>query len=444
MVIPVQKYPVIKRGYGVFIGPEGGYVFPYEEQNTVRRALSVCDNLNVQACAILAQCTGRHTVEEICDMLKTTFEDTPPDLGEQVQDLLDEAVEKGYLFYSNTPVDTKGLIQGSLDYYTPSQVLLETTTACNLQCGHCLLSAGESLKDELPVKAFIPVLTQIYTMGIKRVTLSGGELLTKKGWDILAAFCYERFSSSILTNGVLITEKVADHLSQYDDVHISLYGKDAATHEKISQVPGSFEGAVKGISLLTKKGVSVGVSVIMVPFNLHQLEDMVKLAISLKCTIVRVGIICPIGRAFDKHWELTEPQREWLDKKMNELKTKYTAIKIEWEEEHEQREDHRCGAGFTRWVITANGDVYPCGAWRIPIGNVIKDDLVAICASDAVQFLQGLQAPHQEMCGDCVYLYACKECHAHAAAHWDKVDICHWATQFKKTPFTFDALTVAR
>ena len=429
-----DEYPVIAQGYGVFITPDSGCIFPYEEHNGVKRALSSCDNLNVQACAILEQCTGSHTVRDICSILERTFEDTPPDLCAQVESLLDDAYQKGYITYYETPVDMEGLLQGSRDYYTPSQVLLETTARCNLRCGHCLLSAGKPLENELTAQEFIPILERFHEIGVKHVTLSGGEVLTKKDWEILADFCVCRFSCGVLTNGTVITEEIADRMSYLKDVQVSLYGADAETHEKIAQVKGSFERALTGIRLLTERGVTVGVSALMVPFNLNQLEDIVNLAISAKCRIVRVGIVCPIGRARHKEWELTADHMAWLDTEMRRLRQEHKdEIDIRWEEDL-TREEHRCGAGFTTWTVVSNGDVYPCGSWRIPLGNLTKDDPVDILNSPLVKFLQEVKTPHDKMCGACQYLYVCQECHGHAHARYSRVEECGWAKQFGNAP----------
>ncbi|KYK36602.1 MAG: hypothetical protein AYK18_02595 [Theionarchaea archaeon DG-70] len=426
-----EKYPVIAKGYGVFIEPYGGYIFSYRKGNG-KSPSSVLQNMNIQACAILEQCTGSHTIKEIVCILEKEFEDTPPGLSLQVQSFLDDVFEKGYIVYSDTPTDIQGIIYGSTTHYTPARVLMEVTSACNLACGHCLLSAGEPLEDELSTSHLISIAENLSEIGVQRLTLSGGEVLTKQGWDTLLDFCAERFHSILLTNGVLITEEAADKMTQLEEVHISLYGADAETHERISQVKRSFERALRGITLLTTRGVYVGASISMVPFNLHQLEDIVKLAISFKCKIARVGFICPMGRALSKQWELTAAQREWLDTQMSELQEKYKEITIRWEEE--PRKEHKCGAGYTRWVIGSNGDVYPCAVFRIPIGNLTEDSPIDICRSPAVAFLQELQAPHHTLCGDCQFLYMCRECHGQAYAHCSRVAHCRWAQQFETAP----------
>ena len=411
--------------------PDGGYLFSYEESHGIKRALTPCEDLNANACAILEYCTGSKTLEEIVALLKETIEGAPPDLLDEVESFLDKASQKGYIYYSDTPTQMKGILQGSTTHYTPSRVLLETTTKCNLKCGHCLLSAGECRPDELTTDELISILETFYRIGVKRVVLSGGEILTKNKWKDLVYFCTQRFHTSLFTNGTMIGEREADALHSLREVHISLYGSTAETHERISEVKGSFEQTLKGITALTQKGIYVGISVLMVPFNVHQLEDIVKIALSLKCSIVRIGVTFSLGRARNKKWDLTESQKEYLGKTMENLQKMY-GLDIRWEEEIKRGD--KCGAGYSRWAVTSTGDVYPCSVFRLKIGNLKKEDPSTILSSPAVKFLQELEPPHKGLCGDCEYLYVCRECHGHALTHSHHVDACRWITQFEHAP----------
>jgi radical SAM protein with 4Fe4S-binding SPASM domain len=422
------------------MGPAGGHIFFYEEVEGITRHLPQRERINVQACAILEQCTGYNTVEDIGLLVEKEFEKTPPDLLSQVCAFLNEAVAKGYVTYCDHPAQKEGVIQGSIHYYTPSTVLLETTLTCNLKCGHCLVSAGEPLPDELTASQLICVLERLYTMGVREVRLSGGEVLIKKGWDRVTEFCVNRFDTRVLTNGMFLTEDIAGMLVGCQEVHVSLYGSTAEPHERISQVTGSFDTAVSGIRLLTDKGISTGISFIATPFNNHHVEDVVHLAGLLGCTIVKVGIVSPVGRARKRKWELTECEKKELDETVVHLKEKYADIDIRWEEEKVEKHQHTCGAGYTSWTVTANGDVYPCSIFRILLGNVWKEDPVDILTSPAVQFLQGVTAPHEAMCGDCTYLYVCEECHGQALAHWDRVNHCRWVEQFSDAPEPFKSV----
>ena len=429
-----EKYPVIAQGCGVFCEPHGGYIFSYEEQNGVKRPSSTLDNINVQACAILEHCTGSKTVKEIAHILEKKFEDIPPDLVLQVESFLDTVFEKGYISYSDEPVELQGVIRGSTAYYTPTQVLIEVTAACNLACGHCLISAGKPLPDELSVSQFIAIVERLYEMGVLELTLSGGEILTKRGWDTFLDFCVSRFDPALLTNSILVTEKTAENLARCKELYVSLYGADAETYEGFAQVKGSFEKALRSIPLLTQQSAPVSASIPMTPLNLEQLEDIINLAISLKCDTARVGMVIPLGRARTCQWELTKDQKEWLDAHMAIFRRKYEeAITIQWEEDFE-KEENKCGAGYNRWAVASNGDVYPCVLFRIPIGNLTQEDPVDICASSAIEFLQEVETPHQGICGDCSLLHLCYGCHGQAYARYFKVNHCKWAEQFEKAP----------
>ena len=428
-----EKYPVIAQGCGIFIEPYGGHIFSYEERNGVRRRISIQEHINIQACAILERCTGSYTIREIAFILEKECEDTPPDLLSQIQSFLDTAFEKGYITYSEAPTRMQGTIYGSTTHYTPERALIEVTTACNLSCGHCLLSAGEPLPEEVPVSEIIPILDHLFKIGVHRLTLSGGEVLTKKEWEALLDFCIGRFHSVLFTNAILVTEEIADKLKYCSEIHVSLYGSDPETHDKITQIKGSFERALKGTALLTERNAAVSASISVTPFNLEQLEDIIRLAISLKCCSARVGVITPMGRAQAQIWELTKSQKAWLDAEVKELQHKYKdTITIQWNEDFERM--HKCGAGYTRWTITSNGVLYPCVLFRIPIGNLTYENPLDILKSPAVKFLEELETPHEALCGDCEWLYACKGCHGQALAHSFRVDHCTWAEQFETAP----------
>jgi radical SAM protein with 4Fe4S-binding SPASM domain len=425
----VHIYPVIARGYGVFIQPEKGYFFSYKENKKEDTRL---ETLNVQACAILEQCTGFNTVKDIVDILTDQFEDTPPDLLLQVTSFLDETAEKGYLVFSDHPEAQHGIIQGSITYYTPQEILTEITTGCNLNCSHCLISAGKPLKDELTASQFIPILIRLSEMGTRRMNMTGGEILTKEGWGQLVDFCTTRFHLSILTNGTAMTKEAVEKLKDCRETYVSIYGARPETHDSITRVEGSFKKAVNGIKLLAEK-TSVGMSIIIMPSNLSEVGDMVKLASSLGCKVVRMGFICPMGRAVQGQWELTSPQKVLLDKKVRELQEEYKGIvRILWEKEPSG--DYRCGAGFIRWLVTSNGEVYPCTVFRIYMGNLVEDDILDICTSQAVKFLARVNVPHQALCGECPLLHTCRNCHGQAYAHYQQVDHCMWAEQFREAP----------
>ena len=79
-------------------------------------------------------------------------------------------------------------------------------------------------------------------------------------------------------------------------VSVSLDGADAATHEWVRGVKGSFELAVQGVRNLVAAGIRPQIIMSMMRGNAGQVEAMVRLAESLGAASVKFNIIQPTGR----------------------------------------------------------------------------------------------------------------------------------------------------
>ena len=66
----------------------------------------------------------------------------------------------------------------------------EITMGCNMRCKHCGSSCAEALPDELNTSEALEVCDQLKDLGLKVITLSGGEPTTRSDWHIIA----KRFS----------------------------------------------------------------------------------------------------------------------------------------------------------------------------------------------------------------------------------------------------------
>ena len=111
--------------------------------------------------------------------------------------------------------------------YQPITCVWEVTMGCNMRCGHCGSSCAESLPDELTTEDALGLCDQIAELGLKWITLSGGEPLTRKDIPLLV----KRLSSqgvavNIITNGWLLEREMAKQLkdSGISTVAISIDG----------------------------------------------------------------------------------------------------------------------------------------------------------------------------------------------------------------------------
>jgi MoaA/NifB/PqqE/SkfB family radical SAM enzyme len=141
-----------------------------------------------------------------------------------------------------------------LDYplVRPSKVIFLVTHRCPLNCVMCW-TRGADQTSELPAAQIHLMIDQAAAWGIPEVMFSGGEPFLR--FDDVAGFVRsaseQRLLSSVITSGWLTTPEKMERL--YDAglnvLMFSIDGPDAATHDAIRGVPGSFDRIVEAIRL---------------------------------------------------------------------------------------------------------------------------------------------------------------------------------------------------
>ena len=66
------------------------------------------------------------------------------------------------------------------EQYQPVTAVWEVTMGCNMRCKHCGSSCAEALPDELTTEEALDVINQLSSIGLRWITLSGGEPLTHR------------------------------------------------------------------------------------------------------------------------------------------------------------------------------------------------------------------------------------------------------------------------
>jgi radical SAM family uncharacterized protein len=150
------------------------------------------------------------------------------------------------------------------------------TYNCNLRCKMCPFwkrpSKDSSIEQE---KA---ILKRIYDSGVCAIAFEGGEPLLRE--DLVEILAFSRslpLHTSLVTNGTLLESRI-NEIAPYINgvVYVSLDGLEK-THDKIRGVNGSFRKAVEGI-MASREKVSVTINTTIMAENIHEIEDLVKLA----------------------------------------------------------------------------------------------------------------------------------------------------------------------
>jgi MoaA/NifB/PqqE/SkfB family radical SAM enzyme len=138
-----------------------------------------------------------------------------------------------------------------------------TGTWCNLQCTHCINASGP-VDPWLAPMARADVERRVVEaegLGAREVYLTGGEPFMHPDILDLLGFALERLPTTVLTNGTLITERVAERLvdlarrARYSlEVRVSLDDPDRETNDRV-RGPGAFDRALGAIARLDRRGL---------------------------------------------------------------------------------------------------------------------------------------------------------------------------------------------
>lgn len=159
------------------------------------------------------------------------------------------------------PVTTAldGLMGRALVEQVPFSVLFELTNRCNEDCRHCYVDLGD-VEDELTTSEVTRILGELKAAGTFFLTLTGGEIFTRRDILVLVRRARELgFALRLFSNGTLIDEARADEIAAIGvlAVELSLYSMDPALHDDVTRIPGSLARTLRAARLLRERGVTV-------------------------------------------------------------------------------------------------------------------------------------------------------------------------------------------
>jgi radical SAM protein with 4Fe4S-binding SPASM domain len=262
------------------------------------------------------------------------------------------------------------------------------------------------------------VLDDLADLGCFYLTLSGGEVLVRPDFFDIAAHARRRgFAYRVFTNGIGLTEAKAKRLAALDPltVEVSLFSADASVHDAITRVPGSFRRLMRGIELLKAEGLRVYLkSVIMKP-NLAGLTELQ--SFGRKLGVASHTFTAEVSPRIDG--DLLAPRKQQLD--ADEL-FRYVSHPMftesgplfEGRPEDVAKERLTCGPAVNGCAIDPYGTVYPCVAFRVPIGNVRERAFKELWSAPPPAIQELIDVKHYadlSECGSCDLVGFCRRCH---------------------------------
>lgn len=287
----------------------------------------------------------------------------------------------------------------TIQHTFPRYCVWEITLVCNMSCMHCGSYAGHSRDQEMSLEQMLDVADQLADIGVKRLTLSGGEPLLRPDWDIIAKRLVDRgVRTGMISNGF----KMLDNLDKFEKLHgmeviaMSLDGlRD--THDAFRRVPGSFDRIVSAFKALHERGFYTAAITSISNLNIHELDEMHDLLASLNVDAWQLQTLFGGGRMRERPDLMPGP--EGVEKVARFIARKHAAktplnifpadcigYGTELEPKIRQSPWGGCQAGLQAIGIEANGNVKGClslypelqGDNPFVEGNLQKERLIDI------------------------------------------------------------------
>jgi radical SAM protein with 4Fe4S-binding SPASM domain len=191
----------------------------------------------------------------------------------------------------------------------PIYAVWEITLKCDLACRHCGSRAGQERSGELSTEECFDLVRQMAELGVKEVTLIGGEAYLRDDWtDIVREIARLGMSPTMTTGGRGITAERARLAKEagIDSVSVSLDGL-RATHDRLRGVNGSFDAAVNAMRHLRAAGVAVSTNTQINRLSMPELPELLELLADAGGHSWQIQLTVPMGRAADEPDVLLQP-----------------------------------------------------------------------------------------------------------------------------------------
>lgn len=315
----------------------------------------------------------------------------------------------------------------------PVYAVWELTLKCNLACRHCGSRAGRARPDELSLNEALDLVDQLAELGVREVTLIGGEAYLYPGWtEVVRAITARGMVCSMTSGGRGLDAAVAEQAAESGiaSVSISLDGQ-REVHDALRGVTGAHQAALEAFGHLKRAGISVAANTQVNRRNLAELDGLFEVVAGHGCHGWQVFLTVPMGRASDAAELMLQPcDLLELLPKLEELheRARHRGFRLlpgnnigyfgpgEYRLRHALRspKSASCSAGRGTLGIEANGDIKGCPS--LPTrqwagGNVRSRTLVDIWEGSArLRTMRDATVENHlwGFCRSCYYASVCK------------------------------------
>lgn len=195
---------------------------------------------------------------------------------------------------------------------TPTKIYLQITNTCSLNCRQCYTRCeGGCAPTDLTTSEWLTLADKLFESGIMHVYFEGGEPLSRPDFIHIAEYFSRKALVWMRTHATTLTPDIAFKLSdaRVSLVSVDIFSDNAAEHDFLSGVVGSFNRTLEGISNLIHAGIDVVLICIVNAISIRRLQGVVNLASTLGVGKVGLFRLYPLGRARENWLELSVSPR---------------------------------------------------------------------------------------------------------------------------------------
>lgn len=296
----------------------------------------------------------------------------------------------------------------------PISATMEIIGQCNFRCQHCYISEVER-QSQLSfdqAKKYVDFLSE---NGGMYLTITGGDPLLHPNFEEIYAYAYRKgLVITLLTNGSLLSERIADFLSTYPPrrIEITLYGFSEETYRTVTKT-NAFSKVLHGVDLLISRKLRVILKNFVMVNNFDDFSQIANYAqekeIPLKFDYM---ILAPLQSPAMKY-QITREQIDCLEKKRDAVSTSKLDLDQEWGDFLKEQTDgllFKCSAGKCTCWLKSDNTLRMCNFL-----DAISFDMNQYSYADAwKQIIQygSLEESKSSPCHKCEYRSACNICPA--------------------------------